>query len=112
MLGEHNVFIDFALSKVGPIAVDMAKLVSDFLLRVPALRTDGVPEWTDTTHSVMQALEPTRATLHFTPGDIELFRTLLSIYLAQSLNYNDVPRETKEWVKSVLCRNSGNTSSC
>jgi len=102
MLGEHDIFIDFALSKVGPIAADVAKLVSDILLRVPTLRGEGIPEWTDKADPVIQVIEPMRAIMDFTSGDARLFGLLLRIYLAQALNYNDIPSDAKEWIKKAF----------
>ena len=98
MLGEHDIFIDFALSKVGPIAADVAKLVSDILLRVPTIRGEGIPDWNDKANPMIQVIEPIRAMLDFTLGDAKLFGLLLRIYLAQALNYNDVPHDAKEWI--------------
>ena len=108
MLGDHNVFIDFALSRVGPIAIDAAKLVSDILLRMPAIRSDHVPDWNDKTDPVLQAVEPIKAILNFTPGDTKLFGLLLKLYLAQSLNYDNVPKDAKEWIKKLLSLSANN----
>lgn len=102
MLGEHDIFIDFALSRVGPIATDVAKLVSDILLRVPTIRGERVPDWNDKANPVIQVIEPIRVILDFTPGDAKLFGLLLRIYLTQALNYNDVPSDAKAWIKKAL----------
>lgn len=109
MLGEPNaqapdVLIDFAKSGVGPIAVDMAKLVSDLLLRLSDSRERELPTWKTKSSMWQRMLAPLNKTINFSSGDEKLFNLFLIIFLAISLDYDDVPTDAKDWIKDVLIR--------
>ena len=101
MLGDRPVLIDFAHSRIGPIAVDAAKLVVDLLLRRPDFRDASVPKWRDGS-AVMRALEPTLDTFMFAEFDTTLFDKLLCLRLSASLTYDDVDSDTRRWILQVL----------
>jgi len=72
------------------------------VLRVNNFRGDRVPDWNDERNPTIKVIKPIIDMLNFEKDDIELFELMLKIYLAQSLNYKDVPEDAKEWVKKVL----------
>jgi hypothetical protein len=102
MLGDNDVFIDFALSDVGPISVDIAKIVSDILLRIPHLRREKLPEWNNKSDPVMHVLEKLNNNIGLSLGDIDIFNMMLRIYIAQALNYGDISGDTKDWILDIL----------
>lgn len=104
MLGSTDLFIDFARSKVGPIAVDAAKLISDLLLRLPELREEELPQWSTKMSPMMEILIPLQNSLQFQEGDIKLFDLFLSLFLSQALNYGDIPDDAKSWARDALTR--------
>lgn len=103
LLGERNVLIDFARSKMGPLVLDLAKFASDLLLRVDELRTDGLPVFIENKNdSLLQVLHPINSLFKFNNHDIILYNLLLKIYLAIALDYPDVDDKAKEWVIKKL----------
>ena len=103
LLGERNVLIDFARSKMGPLVLDLAKFASDLLLRVDELRTDEFPVSIENkNHLLLQVLYPINNLFNFNKDDIILYDIFLKIYLAIALDYPDVDDKAKEWVIKKL----------
>jgi thiamine kinase-like enzyme len=102
MLGTTDVLIDFASSMVGPVAVDLAKFVSDLLLRLQEIREAKLPRWDTKKPPMSEILMPLQYSLQFGEGDIKVFQLFLSLFMAQALNYDDVPDDAKHWARSVL----------
>ena len=103
LLGERNVLIDFAISKMGPLVLDLAKFASDLLLRVDELRTDEFPVSIENkNHLLLQVLYPINNLFNFNKDDIILYDIFLKIYLAIALDYPDVDDKAKEWVIKKL----------
>lgn len=105
MLGDagtsNDLLIDFANSRIGPVALDAAKLVSDILIRIETAREKSFPSWEAT-----GCLKPVFVQLEkiFTPTDEDkaLFNVFLALYLAESLAYDDVDTAIKTWIIDVL----------
>lgn len=104
MLGPTDLLIDFARSRVGPIAVDAAKFVSDLLLRLPEIREKELPQWNTKKNPMFEILAPLQNSFHFGEGDMKLFDLFLSLFLSQSLNYADISPDVKSWIRSALVR--------
>ena len=103
LIGERNVLIDFAKSKMGSLVLDLAKFASDLLLRVDELRTDGLPVFMENKNlPLLQVLHPINSLFKFNDHDIILYNLLLKIYLAIALDYPDVDDKAKEWVIKKL----------
>jgi len=104
MIGSVDVLIDFARSADGPVAVDAAKLISDFLLRMPDMRDSELPTWDSKSGLSAHVLDILRDSFQFDDGDKKLFSLFLILNLAVALQYNDVSKETKAWIRSALSR--------
>lgn len=102
--GSPDVLIDFAMSGVGPIAVDAAKFISDMLLRLPKIRSQELPTWDSQAKPMVDILRPLHKPFDFTDGDKKLFTFFLILYLAQALRYEDVSDETKDWIRKAFSR--------
>ena len=105
MLGERDVLIDFARSKVGPLAVDVGRLATDFVIRVPALR-EAVPTIRGSHGPFGKVFKIVADSLNLMEDDYTLAELFFRIFLAQHLNYESVPADTKNWIISVLKENS------
>jgi hypothetical protein len=104
MLGDSDVLIDFARSADGPIAVDAAKLVSDFLLRYSELRRDDLPTWDMRIGSMGGILEELSQAFALNDGDKTLFFLFLFVNLGVALQYEDVSKDVKVWIRSTLSK--------
>jgi Ser/Thr protein kinase RdoA (MazF antagonist) len=104
MIGSADVLIDFARSSDGPVAVDAAKLISDFLLRMPDMRDGELPSWDSKSGLSAHILGIFRDSFQFEEGDKKLFSLFLAVNLAVALQYDDVEKETKVWIRSALSR--------
>jgi hypothetical protein len=104
MLGNSDVLIDFARSADGPIAADAAKLVSDFLLRYSELRQDDLPTWDLRTGQIGEILEGLSDPFSLSNGDKKLFFLFLIVDLAVALQYEDVSKDVKLWIRSTLSK--------
>lgn len=104
MIGSQDVLIDFARSDDGPIAIDAAKFISDLLLRMPSLRDEELPTW-ETPKGLSQKIFGTlQESFSFNTGDTRIFSVFLALNLAVSLQYKDITKETKTWIRSVLSK--------
>jgi hypothetical protein len=102
MIGDSNVLIDFARSKDGPIAVDAAKLLSDFFLRLPQLQLAELPSWDTRTGLTGEILGCLDLSFNLNQGDKKLFSLFLISNLTLALQYGDVGKETKAWIRTVV----------
>jgi CheY-like chemotaxis protein len=103
LMGERNLLIDFARSKMGPLVLDLAKFASDLLLRVDELRTDKFPVFMENKNQrLLEVLNPINSIFKFNDYDIILYNLLLKIYLAIALDYPDVDDNAKHWIKAQL----------
>lgn len=103
LMGERNLLIDFARSKMGPLVLDLAKFASDLLLRVDELRTDEFPVFMENKNPpLLQVLHPINSLFKFNDHDIILYNLLLKIYLAIALDYPDVDDKAKKWIVKKL----------
>ena len=98
MLGDVDLLIDFAWSRQGPVAVDAAKLVSDLLLRLPALRPASVPTWA----TLPNEFRPLRPAFELATGDQKIFTVALCAFLAEALTYATVSADTKDWIQRAI----------
>lgn len=98
----RDVLVDFALSDVGPISVDLVTLSVDLLVRTAQSRGTALPTWNDETQPLATALAPIRKAIRLTDGDRLFFDVLLPVRLATCLVYEDIPTGTKDWIKRVL----------
>lgn len=106
-IGEGSeILIDFAKSTAGPIAVDAAKLISDILLRLPEARGEQLPSWDSSDEPYASILKPLMESFSFGDGDKKLFRLFLAAFLVIALRYDDVPADSKAWVKATISRTS------
>lgn len=104
MIGDSDVLIDFARSADGPIAVDAAKLIADSLLRLPLLRASELPIWDSATGVVGEILTRIQDSFDLNEGDKKLFSVFLNLNLAAALLYEDVAKDSKAWIRSVLSK--------
>lgn len=101
LLGDRNVFIDFAKSKVGPVVIDLAKLAYDLLINVNELRTDEFPSIKDGQFKITKIMFDFNNDLKLDNSDFELYDLFLKFYLLIALKYDDVTPEAKEWINSL-----------
>ena len=103
LMGERAILIDFARSKPGPIAVDLAILSSNLLLRLKDLRDNFIPKYNEKPGK-LKILFGAIGELLPLDGDKILFNLYLKLFLAIALTYNDddLASGTKAWLKVVL----------
>jgi hypothetical protein len=109
MLGSSDVLIDFARSADGPIAVDAAKLVSDFLLRYSELRREDFPTWDTRTGLIGGILQELNEPFSLNDGDKKLFFLFLIVNLCVALQYDDVSKDVKVWIRSIISKSKART---
>jgi thiamine kinase-like enzyme len=102
LFGERTILIDFALANSGAIVLDLAKLVSSLLLKVPELRSVIFPDLENKKEKIFQIINRIYNIQDLTNGDLELYNLLLRFYLLISLIYDGVEEDAKEWVKQIL----------
>ena len=103
LMGERNLLIDFAKSKMGPLVLDLAKFASDLLLRVNELRTDDFPVFMENKNKLlMKVLHPINSIFKFNHHDLILYNLLLKVYLAIAIEYPDVEDNAKGWIVEKL----------
>jgi hypothetical protein len=105
MLGERDILIDFSRSNPGPIAVDLARLAVDIVVRIPEVRGNDLPLLSgDHSSNIAKAIKKMSSSLKLTSGDELLYDVFLKVLLARHLTYADnrVSQETKAWITSKL----------
>lgn len=102
MIGKKNLLIDFAHCQSGPIVLDLAKLVSDLVVRCENLQSDNLPTWMPKNQPIEKVLKLLREKFALGGGEQELFDTCLGLLLAQSLNYDSVSDKSKQWICQIL----------
>ncbi|MEW6685567.1 MAG: phosphotransferase [Candidatus Edwardsbacteria bacterium] len=104
LLGERHVLIDFARSKPGPLVLDLAKLISDLLLRSDKLRGDNFSfSIQNNTHFLFnKVLSCINNLFLLNDHDRILYELLIKVYLAIALEYPDVDDNTKYWIRNNL----------
>ena len=102
MFGTPDVLIDFARSRVGPVAIDLAKLLCDALVRRPSLRGSQCPQWSDLKGPWRRLLSPTLTRLAIPDENAVVFDTAVLLNLLECLSYPDVEEEAKKWALACL----------
>jgi len=105
LIGDRNVFIDFARSRPGPIALDLAKLSSDILLHLDEARVENFPNLKDEKQPINNIISPIldklSLKLSLKEGDVDLYNIFLKIFLLIALDFPDINKEAKDWVKRI-----------
>lgn len=101
MLGDAPVLIDFAWSRIGPIASDAARLAADLLVRHPEWRERHLPQW-NAASKLASALRPVADVFRLQQDDLQLFSDFLSLSLWELLGYESTDGATRKWIREVL----------
>lgn len=102
MLGERDLLIDFARSRPGPVALDIATIACDALIRFADVRADVLALRLDGGGVLGDGLLPLMQPVDWGEDDQDLIMILLQLLLLRALDYSDVDGPTKEWICSVL----------
>jgi hypothetical protein len=101
MIGESPVLIDFAGSRLGPVAVDAARLAADLLARFPTLREATIPRWKEAS-ALMTAMQPLIDIFALTASDETLFFDFLALDLWDLTRYDSTEVQFRDWIGQVL----------
>lgn len=101
MAGQNPVLIDFAASRIGPVAADAARLAADLLARFPDLRERALPKWKDSS-ALMNSMQELFDVFGFETDDEPLFSEFLALDLWDLTRYDSTDTPLREWIMQAL----------
>lgn len=101
MIGDSPVLIDFAGSRLAPVAVDAARLAADLFARFPDLREAKLPRWKEQS-ALMTAMRPLLDIFALGTQDEILFFDFLALDLWDLTRYDSTDAPLRAWIKQVL----------
>jgi len=101
MINHNTIFIDFAQSKLGPIAYDVSKLFTDIILRTPKFQTEDFKGW-NKGKLIKQLSEIMDTIFKVSDKDIKLIEFFISLEFAKALYYPQLKVKVKNWIIKYL----------
>lgn len=102
MVGKRSVFIDFAHSAVGPVAIDAAKLFADLLVRSPELRDPTIRKVGREDCALTREFGALWSAWRLSAPDVDLFDAALRVFLAIALTYDSTDAPARDWIVSAI----------